>query len=141
MKFLAIILLIALTACGNQNETRKTASTDSLINTGKSFSDSSNAEGARLLTSNDCLSCHKLNEKNVGPSYMQISQKYALTQSNIENLSYKIIKGGVGAWGNTVMPAHPTVTPQQASQMAKYILSLNNNKDTSVNKKDTFISK
>ncbi|HEX5151761.1 MAG TPA: c-type cytochrome [Parafilimonas sp.] len=136
MKFKFVIpALCLLAACSSG--TGKTEASDSanatqaVINTGGTSVDSAeNISGNNLIASNDCLTCHKINEKNIGPSYKQIAEKYELNQGNIENLANKIIKGGKGLWGDPVMTPHPNVSEIQAQEMARYILSLRNASDT-----------
>ena len=128
-------LIIMLTACGSG--TGETAASDSanatqnIINTGGTSTDTAeNISGSNLIAANDCLTCHKINEKSFGPSYKQIADKYEMNQGNVENLANKIIKGGKGLWGQNAMNAHPNLPEPQAQQMAKYILSLRNPSDS-----------
>lgn len=88
--------------------------------------------GQDLISQSDCVSCHKIDGLSVGPSYKSISEKY-LGQRGRRSLkeSYlaeKIIKGGGGVWGETAMAAHPDISPKDANQMAKYILSVGEKK-------------
>jgi cytochrome c len=126
--FIICLLSIAIFSCNNSanqmQKTNKVASTDSVIDNAGLTGNTTYALGARLIAANDCLGCHKINEKAIAPSYDSIAAKYALTQGNIENLSYKIIKGGKGAWGETAMTPHPNLQPLDAAEMVKYILSL-----------------
>ncbi len=82
--------------------------------------------GANLLNSNDCLTCHAMERKSVGPSFKDISAKYSNSLEITNLLANKIIKGGGGVWGNTAMSAHPLLQEDQAAQMVKYILSIKN---------------
>ena len=107
---------------------KEAASTDSLINNADAYADSANRKGASLIAANDCLTCHQINEKSVGPSYVEIAEKYHYNQGNIENLIHSIINGSVGIWGNEKkMTPHPNLTFNDAEKMVKYILTL---KDT-----------
>jgi len=84
--------------------------------------------GQLLMGETDCVSCHKIDGKSVGPSYEDISTKYlgqrGRRSNKISYLAEKIIKGGGGVWGETAMAAHPDIKPKDANQMAEYILSL-----------------
>ncbi|MFD2244637.1 c-type cytochrome [Pontibacter ruber] len=84
------------------------------------------AEGEKLIAQSDCLACHQVDKKLVGPSYKEVAQKYAFNDKNVNYLSEKIIKGGKGVWGEVPMTPHPDMPEQNAQAMAKYILSLNN---------------
>ena len=81
-------------------------------------------KGAKLISESDCLSCHKVDEKLVGPSYREVAKKYNESDANISYLAGKIMKGGSGVWGDVPMTPHPTLSGDDAKEMAKYILSL-----------------
>lgn len=80
------------------------------------------AEGKSLVEGADCLGCHKMDEKMIGPSYKEVAAKYENTQENVEMLADKIIKGSSGVWGDVPMPAHG-FSKENAKFMAQYILS------------------
>lgn len=80
--------------------------------------------GKILTQTLDCKSCHKENEKSIGPSFMQVAQKYAKTPNAASYLSEKIVKGGGGVWGETVMSAHPNLPQGDVQQIVSWILSL-----------------
>jgi cytochrome c len=79
-------------------------------------------KGADLINSNDCLACHKFDEKLVGPSYKEIAAKY--TTKDTETLVNTIINGGSGNWGEIPMAAHSNLSKEDATAMVNYILSL-----------------
>ncbi|WP_318309012.1 ThuA domain-containing protein [Flagellimonas crocea] len=80
--------------------------------------------GKALTQSLDCKSCHKENEKSIGPSYLEVSEKYKGDRRSTNYLMAKIIAGGSGVWGEVVMPAHPNVSQMEARQITQYIQSL-----------------
>jgi len=80
------------------------------------------AEGLQLIEGADCLSCHKMDEKLVGPSYQEVANKY--TDADIDHLATKIIEGGKGVWGEVPMTPHAGLSKENAQKMVKYILSL-----------------
>jgi cytochrome c len=81
-------------------------------------------KGLKLVANSDCLTCHKINEKVIGPAYKEVAKKYASTPANIKMLAGKIIKGGSGNWGGIPMTAHTTLSQADAELMVKYVLSL-----------------
>jgi len=85
------------------------------------------AKGEQLIGASDCLTCHKVDAKIVGPSYTDVANKYEANEENIEMLANKIIKGGSGAWGEIPMAPHPAISIDDAKEMVKYILSLKTN--------------
>ena len=82
------------------------------------------AKGEQLISSSDCLTCHKVDAKIVGPSYVDVANKYEATEANIEMLAGKIINGGSGSWGEIPMAPHAALSTDDAKEMVKYILSL-----------------
>ena len=134
MKLCMRYILCTFIAACNTKQPDKTGTninpTDSLINIGGTNNDSIKVPGSRLIAGNDCLTCHRIEEKSIGPSYRQIADRYEFNEGNIENLAHRIIKGGTGLWGQTVMTPHTNITELQAQEMARYILSLRNRSDT-----------
>ena len=80
--------------------------------------------GKNLMLSLDCKTCHKVDEKSIGPSFTQVAQRYDAKPDASSYLVGKIIKGGAGAWGETAMPAHPTLKESDAGQIVQWVLSL-----------------
>ena len=83
--------------------------------------------GAQLIDRSDCRSCHNEKVKTVGPSYLSVARKYNDSEQTMANLAQKIIKGGYGVWGVAAMTAHPTLAEEDAIEMVRYILSLDDN--------------
>jgi cytochrome c len=79
-------------------------------------------EGKRIIDGSDCKACHAINEKVNGPSYMDIAKKYTKKDKNY--LVSKVIKGGSGVWGETMMSAHPQLSAVNVDKCINYILSL-----------------
>ncbi|MEJ8756994.1 c-type cytochrome [Pontibacter sp. H259] len=80
--------------------------------------------GASLISKSDCLTCHKDDQKVVGPAYTEVAAKYEFNDKNVDYLAGKIIKGGAGVWGQIPMPPHATLSEKDAKEMARYVLSL-----------------
>lgn len=78
--------------------------------------------GLTLIEGADCLACHKIDAKLIGPSYQDVAVKY--TEKDIDQLAQKIIDGGKGNWGDIPMTPHEGLSKDDAQQMVKYILSL-----------------
>lgn len=77
-----------------------------------------------LAKAKNCMSCHQVDKKVVGPSYKDVAKKYAGQAGADKTLAEKIIKGGKGNWGAVPMPPNPKVTPEEADKLVKWILSL-----------------
>ena len=77
-----------------------------------------------LAQKKNCLACHQVNQKVVGPSYKEVAQKYAGQPDAVAKLVPKVMKGGSGVWGAVPMPANPQVNEAEAKQLVQWILSL-----------------
>ena len=84
----------------------------------------SSLAGQALVQASDCLRCHGMDRRYVGPSFRQIADRYREQPDAANYLARKIREGSVGVWGRTVMPRHPQVTEAQSSDMARWLLSL-----------------
>lgn len=76
-----------------------------------------------LAKSKNCLACHAVDKKLVGPSYKDVAAKYAGQKDAVDKLSAKVIKGGVGVWGQIPMPANAQVNDAEAKQLVQWILT------------------
>lgn len=82
--------------------------------------------GKSIMLSLDCKSCHKVDEKSIGPAFAEVAKKYKKDEKAPAYLVSKIIKGGSGVWGETAMAAHPNLAEGDAKQIVQWILSLAN---------------
>ena len=89
---------------------------------GISFSNAALADAA-LATAKNCMACHAVEKKVVGPSYKDVAAKYAGQADAIAKLSAKIIKGGGGVWGPVPMPANAQVSADEATKLATWIMT------------------
>ena len=78
---------------------------------------------AELAQKRNCMACHAVEAKLVGPSYKDVAAKYAGQKDAVDQLSQKIIKGGAGVWGPVPMPANTQVTPAEAKTLVQWVLS------------------
>jgi cytochrome c len=128
--FIIFGLALAISACGN-NKSNNSSGTDTTVTTTTTTSTTQNTSvavkdtlGAALIQKNDCLTCHKLDQKVIGPAYVDVANKYTASPAVIDTLANKVIKGGSGNWGNIAMSPHPNLSMTDAQEMVKYILSL-----------------
>jgi len=87
----------------------------------------SEADAAAALVvaqGSDCLSCHSLTEKIVGPSYVKVAAKYANDADAVSTLAQSIQYGSKGKWGRIPMPAHGSLTAEQINLLARWVLSI-----------------
>lgn len=80
--------------------------------------------GIDMAQKKNCLSCHMIDQKLVGPAWRDVAVKYAGREDAVPLLAAKVQKGGTGVWGTAVMPPNP-VTPDEARELVTWILTLN----------------
>ncbi|MGY3051942.1 cytochrome c [Pedobacter sp. UYEF25] len=110
--------------------------------------------GKAMIAKLDCGTCHKEATTSIGPAFIKVAQKYKGDANAVDYLTNKIKKGGAGVWGEVPMPAHPTTKDSDLKEIAKWILSLDEQKsvaaslplkgqlltDVPSNKKNTVLS-
>jgi cytochrome c len=79
---------------------------------------------ADLANKKNCMSCHTVDQKRIGPAYKDVAARYAGQKDAVDKLAQKVMKGGAGAWGQVPMPANPRVNEAEARQLVGWILSL-----------------
>ena len=134
--FTAILLSLTITSCSEKKEQvaeqQPTTESNTMMEEPKPAASADTAsttaaakpedEGKALVEGADCLSCHKVDSKLVGPSYQDVAAKY--TDADIDHLAQKVIDGGKGVWGDIPMTPHAGMSKENAQKMVKYILSL-----------------
>lgn len=78
---------------------------------------------ADLAQKKNCMACHAVDKKLVGPAYKDVAAKYAGQADAVDKLAAKVIKGGAGVWGPVPMPANPQVTEAEAKQLVAWVLT------------------
>jgi len=120
-KYLIAFAAVALmSACGS-SETKTAPGVE------KTVDNSSNPDyqkGLALIAKSDCLTCHKVSEKLIGPAYRDVANKYTI--ADLDKLTDKVINGGTGVWGQLAMTPHANLPREDVQQMIKYILLLKN---------------
>ncbi len=74
-----------------------------------------------LAKKHNCLACHQIDKKLVGPSYQEIAKKYK-GQKVAAKLEEKVKKGGSGVWGPVPMPPNSTVPEGDVKKLVAWIL-------------------
>ena len=77
-----------------------------------------------LATSKNCMACHAVDKKVVGPAYKDVAKKYAGQKDAPAKLVTKVMKGGSGVWGAIPMPANTQVNEAEAKKLVAWVLSL-----------------
>ena len=82
------------------------------------------ADAQQLLKEKNCLTCHQLDKKVVGPAYKDVAAKYKPRKDAEAYLVSKIKGGSTGVWGPIPMPPNGTVNDEDAKTLAKFILTV-----------------
>ena len=76
-----------------------------------------------LAKAKNCMSCHALDKKLVGPAYKDVAAKYKGNKEAADKLATKVMKGGTGVWGPIPMPANAQVNEAEAKKLVAWVLS------------------
>ena len=76
-----------------------------------------------LAKKHNCLACHQIDKKSVGPSYKDVAKKYK-GQNVAAKLEEKVKKGGAGVWGQVPMAPNPSVPDADVKKMVSWILAM-----------------
>jgi cytochrome c len=83
------------------------------------------AQGIALAKKNNCLACHDVDKKILGPAYREVAKKYKGDKDSVEKLVRKVKVGGGGVWGQVPMPGNiMNVSDADIKTMVEWILSL-----------------
>jgi cytochrome c len=77
---------------------------------------------AELARAKNCMACHAVDKKLIGPSYKDVALKYANDKNAVPALAKKVRDGGVGVWGQIPMPANPQVSAEEALRLVNWVL-------------------
>lgn len=75
-----------------------------------------------LAKKHNCMSCHQLDKKSVGPAYQDVGKKYKGQSDAAVRLAAKVKKGGAGVWGQIPMPPNPTVPDVDIKRLVDWVL-------------------
>jgi len=76
-----------------------------------------------LAKAKNCMSCHAIDKKVVGPSYKDVAKKYAGNAGAAATLEAKVKKGGSGVWGTVPMPPNAAVSDADIKKLVAWILA------------------
>lgn len=89
-----------------------------LLSTGPALADEA------LFKKSNCMACHAVDQKRVGPALKDVAAKYSGESGAAERLAKKIKAGGSGVWGQMPMPPQTQVSDADAKALAEYVLSI-----------------
>ncbi|SDM46291.1 cytochrome c [Oryzisolibacter propanilivorax] len=76
-----------------------------------------------LAKSKNCMACHSVDKKLVGPAYKDVAAKYAGQAGAADKLAEHIMKGSSGVWGPVPMPPNAQVNADEAKKLANWVLA------------------
>jgi cytochrome c551/c552 len=76
-----------------------------------------------LIAANNCMACHAIDKKVVGPAFKEIANKYAGKAEAISQVARNIRIGGAGKWGAVPMPSFDQLNDAEVQVLAHYVLS------------------
>ena len=77
-----------------------------------------------LAKSKNCMACHAVDKKLVGPAYKDVAKKYAGQKDAEATLVTHVMKGSKDVWGPVPMPANANVIEAEAKKLVAWVLSL-----------------
>ena len=84
--------------------------------------DTAHVDAEALLKANNCLSCHAIDHKVVGPAYRDVAKKYEGKANAVSEVAGHIQSGGSGRWGPIPMPPYANLSDEQANALADWVL-------------------
>ena len=76
-----------------------------------------------LAKKHNCLACHQIDKKSVGPAYKDIAKKYK-GQNVAAKLQEKVKKGGSGVWGQVPMAPNAAVPDADIKKLGGWVLAV-----------------
>ncbi|WIM04684.1 MAG: c-type cytochrome [Candidatus Nitricoxidivorans perseverans] len=76
-----------------------------------------------LAKKSNCMACHAVDKKMVGPAYQEVAKKYAGKADAAKMLATKVKAGGKGTWGAIPMPPNANVKDADIETLVKWILA------------------
>jgi cytochrome c len=77
-----------------------------------------------LAKKHNCLACHTVDKKLVGPAYKDIAKKYKGQAGAAALMAEKVKKGGSGVWGPVPMPPNPALSDADVKTLVDWILKM-----------------
>jgi len=95
----------------------------SVMGCGKEPAPSTPSSPLALAKKSNCMACHAVDKKVVGPSYQDVAKKYTAQKDAEAQLVAKVKGGGKGVWGEIPMPPNVTVKDDDIRTLVKWILA------------------
>jgi cytochrome c len=77
--------------------------------------------GLKLMRASDCFNCHALDRAIVGPSFLDVANKYRDQPGAMERSIERVLKGSTGVWGKVAMLPHGHHSQDQIASMVEWV--------------------
>lgn len=94
----------------------------SLLFAGSVYASPTTDAAAALARSSGCMACHAVDRRMVGPSFREITSRYATQPNVVQQMGTSIRTGSSGRWGHIQMPGNTRLTDEQVRQLAAWSL-------------------
>lgn len=81
------------------------------------------ADGRTVAQRQNCLACHTVDKRLVGPAFRDIATRYAGRSDALALLTQKVRKGGSGVWGAIPMPANASISDADLATVLNWVLA------------------
>lgn len=95
-----------------------------LLASGAAHAALDNSKAEAMMKKDGCAACHAIDKKLVGPSYLDVANKYRNDKGAAANLAKKVKAGGSGVWGQIPMPPNAAVSDADIKDLVEWILTL-----------------
>lgn len=134
---LVVAVSLLVVGCGKSETADVAMSNKTAAPTSVSVTASSDVGMPPLAHKNNCIACHAINTRVVGPAWRDVAEKYKGAKTYtyhdkeyplVEGLAMKVSQGGVGNWGSMPMPPNdPSGSKkEEITQLVQFILGLAN---------------
>lgn len=76
-----------------------------------------------ILQNNACFACHQVENKVVGPSYLEVAEKYQDDADYSDTLAQHIKEGSQGIWGPVPMPPNAAISDEDLTIVVDWIMA------------------
>lgn len=76
-----------------------------------------------VARNNQCMSCHKVDTKTLGPSFKEVAAKYKGDPHALSRLTEMVRAGGKGVWGVVPMPPNKSMSDEDLTTVVSWILA------------------
>jgi cytochrome c len=84
--------------------------------------------GFALMKASDCFNCHAIEHRVIGPSYLEIADKYRGQPGALDVSVQRVRNGSTKVWGEIPMLPHPQHSTDEVTIMLRWVFALEKGK-------------